>query len=375
MYPVSPGGTEIRPPPPPETAVVPHVASASREPEEPVRYSPDLPVLERFDPSTSSIVAGDWLVMLGPSMSSLSPNAYVWWKDTVDSANLVYQKWLTANPLKRLKLPTTELLGRHVEGQLCRVEQKAVPMLLKSVGKELHEDIVASRVMSAAAIVYKVVCKYQPGGSNERQQLLNFLSSPEAAPNCQTAVKSLRKWRRWMVRAVEVGVSLPDPSLQVRGLDKLQPPNLPASSEFRLQTLRTQSLLDQVPSQDAVHEYAELLLAECEAALLGEAAEKRQKVAKADVLQGAEGSEPKGKGKGEKGTSGEGKKSCKHWMTEQGCKFADKCTFAHTPVPKGSGRCFSCSGTGHMRGECPHKSEAGTGGKRQGWKDCWERAS
>ena len=81
-----------------------------------------------------------------------------------------------------------------------------------------------------------------------------------------------------MVRAVEVGVSLPDPSLQVRGLDKLQPPNLPASSEFRLQTLRTQSLLDQVPSQDAVHEYAELLLAECEAALLGEAAEKRQKV-------------------------------------------------------------------------------------------------
>ena len=217
---MSPGGTEIRPPPPPETAVVPHVASANREPEEPVRYSPDLPVLEKFDPSTSSIVAGDWLVMLGPSMSSLSPNAYVWWKDTVDSANLVYQKWLTANPLKRLKLPTTELLGRHVEGQFCRVEQKAVPMLLKSVGKELHEDIVASRMMSAAAIIYKVVCKYQPGGSNERQQLLNFLSSPEAAPNCQTAVKSLRKWRRWMVRAVEVGVSLPDPSLQVRGLDK-----------------------------------------------------------------------------------------------------------------------------------------------------------
>ena len=136
--------------------------------------------------------------------------------------------------------------------------------------------------------------------------------------------------------------------------------------------MRTQSLLDHVPSQDAVHEYAELLLAECEAALLGEAAEKRQKVAKADVPQGAEGSEPKGKGKGEKGTSGEGKKPCKHWMTEQGCKFADKCTFAHTPVPKGSGRCFSCSGTGHMRGECPHKSEAG---KRQGWKDSWERAS
>ena len=55
--------TKIRPPPPPETAVVPHVASTGKEPEEPVRYSPELPVLEKFDPSTSSIVAGDWLVM------------------------------------------------------------------------------------------------------------------------------------------------------------------------------------------------------------------------------------------------------------------------------------------------------------------------
>ena len=31
-------------------------------------------------------------------------------------------------------------------------------MLLKSVGKELHEDIVASRMMSAAAIVYTKWC-------------------------------------------------------------------------------------------------------------------------------------------------------------------------------------------------------------------------
>ena len=38
VYPVSPGGTEIRPPPPPETAIVPHVAAANREPEEPVRF-------------------------------------------------------------------------------------------------------------------------------------------------------------------------------------------------------------------------------------------------------------------------------------------------------------------------------------------------
>ena len=65
MYPVSPGGTEIRPPPPPETAVVPHVASASREPEEPVRYSPDLPVLRGLLLAISG--TQDWHCQLYPS--------------------------------------------------------------------------------------------------------------------------------------------------------------------------------------------------------------------------------------------------------------------------------------------------------------------
>ena len=50
-----------------------------------------------------------------------------------------------------------------------------------------------------------------------------------------------------------------------------------------------------------------MLLAECEAALLGEAAEKRQKVAKADVLQGAEGSECKGKGRAKRGLLAKGR--------------------------------------------------------------------
>ena len=65
----------------------------------------------------------------------------------------------------------------------------------------------------------------------------------------------------------------------MKGLDSLHPPNLSTSSLFRLQTFRTNHLLDQVPNQD-VSKYAELLLAEREAAALSEDS-KKQKVAHA----------------------------------------------------------------------------------------------
>ena len=44
-----------------------------QSPEEPSRASLELPKLERFDPTTSAIVAGDWLASLAPVMASLGP--------------------------------------------------------------------------------------------------------------------------------------------------------------------------------------------------------------------------------------------------------------------------------------------------------------
>ena len=43
---------------------------------------------------------------------------------------------------------------------------------------------------------------------------------------------------------------------------------------------------------------------------------------------------------------------CKFWMSDGGCKWADKCKFIHTLLSPGDKRCFACSGVGHSKRDC-----------------------
>ena len=165
-------------------------------------------------------------------------------------------------------------------------------------------------------------------------------------------------------------VSVPDPSLQLRALDKLSPP-LGPSATFRVQTFRSQTLLDQAPSEASVYQFSELLLAEAEDAVLGEAVEKGPKksnVAKADgqdmpAGKGGKGKENGGKGK-EKGTAkGQTtRRVCNLWRTEQGCKYGKACRFTHDALTPADKRCFNCSSTQHRKPDCPFPTSSGTEG-------------
>ena len=435
-YPLSPGGTEIRPPPLPvlsqgnrstivesglagesqwysgdftkfgtclgtkfggvgnegqgnsEFLTLPDPPGRGVTPEEPIKYHPTTPSLAKYDTTTSSIAAGDWLVTLRPIMGGLSPNAHVWWQDVMDVANCLYQTWLRASPVDRLRIRPEQFLNRHSQGQFSRVEQKAIPLLLDAIGTELREDIIANRSLSSVIIIFKTVAKYQPGGMAERQQLLDYIVTPEKVTSAASAVKQLRKWRRWLIRASEVGISLPDVTLQMKGLNMLFYSELPPSSTFRLQEFKTRTLLDQMPTQDAVNQYAELLLGECEAAALIEQAEgggKSRKLAKANEegppSGGSKGDNKGSKGKkGTKGQSGEarkvdgdGLKACYHWMTPKGCPYGKACTFKHNQeelqaAGDSKSRCFICSGKGHMAWQCPTEGHEEKGGKPKGGK-------
>ncbi|CAE7350686.1 GIP [Symbiodinium sp. CCMP2592] len=320
------------------------------KPEEPTKTSLELPKLDKYNPSTSAIVAGDWLISLTPVITSLSASAWVFWEDCVSTAKLFYGRWLSSSPLERLHIQAEVLVNRYRDGKFSRVDQRAVSLLLAAVGNELKDDLISLRLLGTCAIVFKVMAKYQPGGAAEKQQLLSFLVTPENVTTSAASVKALRKWRRWLARARELQVIVPDPSLQLKGLERLAP------------TLSA-------PTQQTVLQFSELLLAEAEEAVLSEAADKggaRQTVAKADEVPGKGGKvgkEGKGASKGAAKVDG-GKQLCRLWRTDDGCRYGKSCTFAHDALTPADKRCFNCSSTKHRKPDCPFpRAQAEPGGK------------
>ena len=360
-------------------SVLGHPVGQGESPEEPTRTSVELPKLEKYNPSTAAIVAGDWLASLGPTMATLSTTATVFWEDSLRAAQSLYHVWVMSSPLERLVIQAETLVTRFRGGRYARVDQRAVTLLLASISSELKEDIVTQRLFSAPAIVFRVLTRYQPGGGGEKQQLLSYLVSPEAAATFTEASKALRKWRRWLEQASELGLRMPDPSLLLKALERLTPA-LSSSAAFRVQSFRSQVLIEQAPTEEKVWQLSELLLAEAEEALLLEPSEKGPKkptIAKADGATEeatGEGKGPKGKGKGEQ------KSVCRLWKTDDGCKYGRSCQFQHESLSPSDKRCFNCGSLKHRKPDCSRPKAAvapspnGEKGVQKGSKEDAKRA-
>ena len=121
---------------------------------------------------------------------------------------------------------------------------------------------------------------------------------------------------------------------------------------YRLASARQELQVDRQPSLPAVKDYAEFLQAEAEDLAL--MATSHQGTAKGASTAATSATAPQasvkafGGGGGLNGTESPEKKpkqACRYWGTQEGCKRADSCTFAHSwdNINKNN-RCFHCSG-------------------------------
>eukprot|EP00435_Cladocopium_sp_Y103_P000255 s3738_g1.t1 len=127
--------------------------------------------------------------------------------------------------------------------------------------------------MSTVEIVFMLLCKYQPGGAQERTVLLRDLSENRLSANASVKdlLTTLRTWRRNLGRATELGVQLPDPLLLVGLLTKWSDllSRLGGSQmAFRIAGMRQMLALDTTPVSSSVVEFAEHLQAEAEQLML-----------------------------------------------------------------------------------------------------------
>ena len=234
---------------------------------ETVKAPMELPKLSLWDPESGPIDFNDWLALIQPYMEDLADTATDWWSEMLKQVQLWYDDHMALTPLARLthdcQAPTTLSLKRWT-----RLERRASAMLMASIPDTIKDEILSSRMVTTFGILCKLYVAYQPGGLAEKSLVLAALESPKEETSLGNGVSGLRKWMRWRRRAKDIGVSIPDPTVLVRGLTKLTRKILSAHSDlaFRISLARSTLLLDSVPNHTTVGQFADHLLAELETA-------------------------------------------------------------------------------------------------------------
>ena len=325
---------------------------------------------------TAPIDLGDWLTTVEPVMADLSDGSHVWWAQVVHEATCWYKDYVKLRPIQRTNFeanPSDELKKE----KWVRVERRA---------GGVKEELVATKSLTPLRILAKLMSLYQPGGLQEKTVILKQLEDPGEATSAALGVQQLRKWLRWLRRAEDVGLSLPDASILVRGLHKLMKKVLGAHPEmaFRASLIRNTLQLDTIPNHDTVKTFSEHLLGEMEQ-LVHLEKKTKQRAVSPQVRQmdaekptgGAAGGFPGGGGQGlhrggqgsggqpgpSSATAGQGEQErqkplCKFFLTESGCRKGKACKFSHDQKD-GKRRCFGCGSTQHMAGACPNSKEGG----------------
>ena len=185
-------------------------------------------------------------------------------------------------------------------------------------------------------------------------------------PNAE-ALQTLRQWRRWLSRAEELGLALPDGLVLMAVLNKVGEVISKGNGQvgFRIALVRQELMVDVRPDLEYIKLYAEFLQAESEELALASSAKTptaslppapnanaaTNPVLKAFADQKYQDGKPGGFNK--RKASG---MPCRFWGTEEGCRRGGGCSFAHSweGISK-TNRCFQCSGVGHAKKDCPIK--------------------
>ena len=137
---------------------------------------------------------------------------------------------------------------------------------MAAVPSSIREEVVSTRSVTAMGILTRLFTVYQPGGLAEKALILSSLESPKEETTIAGAVAALRRWIRWRRRASDVGVSVPDPTVLMRGLTRLTKRVMNAHPElaFRVSLARNTLLVDSIPNHKTVSQLADHILAEFE---------------------------------------------------------------------------------------------------------------
>ncbi|CAE7264690.1 unnamed protein product, partial [Symbiodinium microadriaticum] len=316
----------------------------------------DLPTIP--DPGADAAVEyADWLYEVEQSVGSISDKASLWFSGCMAVAHKTYMMYVESTPLQRLSLEP-EIPYELKDPKWSRLERRVMTLLLGSLKKAAKEEMVTHRVVSVPNLLYRLHVMYQPGGASERAAILRQLEGMSSGDGVQECISSLRKWRRYLQRAEEMGVSIPDASLLLKGVEAMTNRTLDVHSEvkFRVALAKNELQLQSRPTLDNVIRYHNTILAELQQ--LGPAKSRASGSGGADnrlKAIGAPGGATQAEATATSPSSLKKTKPCKFFMTDKGCSRGSQCKFEHSFPSREErrARCWECGAKNHSKKECP----------------------
>lgn len=323
--------------------------------EESLRGGIDLHHLPEWSPDTAPVDLQDWLLLVDTQMCDLSASSHEWWSLTLDTARKWYQRHQSLKPIEKLQHKIT-LPAELQRPGWKRLERRASNLLLRALPESQREDIIAGKDLSVLAVLTRLMVNYQPGGGQEKAAVLAALELPTEANVIGDAITGLRKWMRWKKRAVDMGLVLPDPSVLLRGLDKLVGKVVSSypTLQFRINLTRTTLMVDAVPTMTGIEQLAECIMAE-----LDQVSYAKKKATALQPPKIKKFEEPGRGSPGPRRVEDEKKEvpKCRFYLTDDGCKKGKGCKFSHDQRDEAK-RCWACGSTKHFSNKCPVKDGA-----------------
>ncbi len=121
------------------------------------------------------------------------------------------------------------------------MRSKVSEALLEAIPETVTSELVGSRRLHPAQILFRIMQSYAPGGPGERQALLGSMLEVEECVNPAQGLKVLRDWFSDVKRAESLNLVVPDPSQLLGAIDWAteQWIALNAQRSFRVSIART----------------------------------------------------------------------------------------------------------------------------------------
>ncbi|CAE7215721.1 GIP, partial [Symbiodinium necroappetens] len=211
----------------------------------------------------AAVEFNDWLYVAEQMLGALTDSASVWLSESLRCAREAYDRYQRASAMDRLTI-TPALTATLLDKRWYRLERRVLTLLLAAMPKGVKEDTITHRVENVTSVLYRLHVLYQPGGAVERTSILGHLEGSSGTEDPTEVVTRLRKWRRYLARAGEMGIVAPDASILLKGLDLILRGVLGWFSDvkFRLDLAHNDLRLSSAPTQESVLKYYQHALAE-----------------------------------------------------------------------------------------------------------------